>query len=55
MFFGIGAYGVAVASTRMGAGWGALAVGILGALALSFVLRWPSVCFRCGCAPSFSP
>lgn len=38
MFFGIGAYGVAVASTRMGAGWGALAVGILGALALSFVL-----------------
>jgi branched-chain amino acid transport system permease protein len=38
MFFGIGAYGVAVASTRMGAGWGALAVGILGALVLSFVL-----------------
>ncbi|MCB1979660.1 MAG: branched-chain amino acid ABC transporter permease [Burkholderiaceae bacterium] len=38
MFFGIGAYGVAVASTRMGAGWDALAVGILGALALSFVL-----------------
>ena len=27
MFFGIGAYGVAVASTRMGAGWAALAVG----------------------------
>ncbi len=38
MFFGIGAYGVAVASTRMGAGWDALAVGIGGALALSFVL-----------------
>ena len=38
MFFGIGAYGVAVASTRMGAGWAALAVGILGALVLSFVL-----------------
>ncbi len=38
MFFGIGAYGVAIASTRMGAGWGALAVGIAGALALSFVL-----------------
>lgn len=38
MFFGIGAYGVAIASTRMGPGWGALAVGIGGALALSFVL-----------------
>lgn len=38
MFFGIGAYGVAIASTRMGAGWGALAVGVLAALALSFVL-----------------
>jgi branched-chain amino acid transport system permease protein len=38
MFFGIGAYGVAVASTRMGPGWGALLVGTLCALALSFVL-----------------
>src|SRR5437868_12909094 len=38
MFFGIGAYGVAIASTRMGAGWGALAVGTAAALALSFVL-----------------
>src|SRR3954468_17534836 len=38
MFFGIGAYGVAIASTRMGAGWGALAVGTAGALALSLVL-----------------
>jgi branched-chain amino acid transport system permease protein len=38
MFFGIGAYGVAIASTRMGAGWGALGVGIAGALALSLVL-----------------
>ncbi len=38
MFFGIGAYGIAVASTRMGPTWGALAVGLLGALALSFVL-----------------
>ncbi|KQP22639.1 branched-chain amino acid ABC transporter permease [Pseudorhodoferax sp. Leaf267] len=38
MFFGIGAYGVAIASTRMGPGWDALAVGIGGALALSFVL-----------------
>jgi branched-chain amino acid transport system permease protein len=38
MFFGIGAYGVAVASTRMGPGWGALLVGTLCALALSLVL-----------------
>src|SRR5215217_6883190 len=38
MFFGIGAYGVAIASSRLGAGWVALALGIAAALALSFVL-----------------
>ena len=38
MFFGIGAYGIAIASTRMGAGWDAVAVGVLGALAVSLVL-----------------
>jgi branched-chain amino acid transport system permease protein len=38
MFFGIGAYGIAVASTRLGASWQALAVGLGGALALSLVL-----------------
>jgi branched-chain amino acid transport system permease protein len=38
MFFGIGAYGIAIASTRMGAGWSSLAAGLAGALALSFVL-----------------
>jgi branched-chain amino acid transport system permease protein len=38
MFFGIGAYGIAIASTRMGPGWGALAVGLVCALAVSFVL-----------------
>jgi branched-chain amino acid transport system permease protein len=38
MFFGIGAYGVAIASTHLGAGWGAIGAGTLGALALSFVL-----------------
>lgn len=38
MFFGIGAYGVAIASSRMGAGWDALALGVGAALALSFVL-----------------
>jgi branched-chain amino acid transport system permease protein len=38
MFFGIGAYGVAIASTRMGAGWAAIGAGTLVAGALSFVL-----------------
>jgi branched-chain amino acid transport system permease protein len=38
MFFGIGAYGIAVASTRMGATWPALAVGVGASLAISFVL-----------------
>jgi branched-chain amino acid transport system permease protein len=38
MFFGIGAYGVAIAATRLGAGWGAIGIGLAAALALSFVL-----------------
>jgi branched-chain amino acid transport system permease protein len=38
MFFGIGAYGVAIASTRMGPGWGAIATGLIVSLALSFIL-----------------
>ncbi|MEK8051322.1 branched-chain amino acid ABC transporter permease [Ideonella sp. DXS22W] len=38
MFFGIGAYGVAIASTRLGAGWGAVALGLGGALGISLVL-----------------
>jgi len=38
MFFGIGAYGVAIAFTRMGPTWGALAAGIAGSLALSLLL-----------------
>ncbi len=38
MFFGIGAYGIAIATTRMGANWGALAVGLLASLGLSLVL-----------------
>ena len=40
MFFGIGAYGVAIAATRLGAGWGALFAGIGGALAVSLVLSF---------------
>ena len=38
MFFGIGAYGIAIASSRMGPTWTALGVGLLGALGLSLVL-----------------
>ncbi len=38
MFFGIGAYGVAVAMARLGPSWTALAAGLLCALLLSFVL-----------------
>jgi branched-chain amino acid transport system permease protein len=38
MFFGIGAYGVAIASTRMGAGFAAVLVGVAAALAVSLLL-----------------
>jgi branched-chain amino acid transport system permease protein len=38
MFFGIGAYGVAIACTRIGASWGALVAGLGSALVLSFLL-----------------
>ncbi len=38
MFFGIGAYGVAIASSRLGAGWGALALGVGAALVLALAL-----------------
>jgi len=38
MFFGIGAYGIAIASTHMGPGWSSLAVGLGVALVLSFAL-----------------
>ncbi len=38
MFFGIGAYGVAIASTRLGEGWGAVGLGLVAALAVSLAL-----------------
>ena len=38
MFFGIGAYGIAIASTRLGPTWGALATGLAIALAISLLL-----------------
>ncbi len=40
MFFGIGAYGVAVASTRMGPGFGAVLAGLAGALLISLLLSF---------------
>src|SRR4051812_49672566 len=38
MFFGIGGYGVGIAVTRLGAGWGAIALGAVLALLLAAVL-----------------
>ncbi len=38
MFFGIGAYGIAIACSHLGATWGALALGTLAALAVSLLL-----------------
>ena len=38
MFFGIGAYGIAIACSRFGPTWEAIAIGTFAALALSFVL-----------------
>ncbi len=38
MFFGIGAYGVAIACTRLSASWGSVALGIATALAISLGL-----------------
>jgi branched-chain amino acid transport system permease protein len=38
MFFGIGAYGIAIASTRFGAGWSSLVIGAAGAVVLSLLL-----------------
>ena len=38
MFFGIGAYGIGIASSRMGEGYPAIAVGLAAALAVSLVL-----------------
>jgi branched-chain amino acid transport system permease protein len=38
MFFGIGAYGIAMATSAMGSGFGAIAVGLAGAMLLSAAL-----------------
>jgi branched-chain amino acid transport system permease protein len=38
MFFGIGGYGVGIASAKLGASWGSLALGVLLAFALALLL-----------------
>ncbi len=38
MFFGIGAYGIAISATRLGPGWGTMLLGLGAALAVSLVL-----------------
>ncbi len=38
MFFGIGAYGIAIAATRLGPGWGSVAIGLGAALVVSLLL-----------------
>src|SRR6266576_3901505 len=38
MFFGIGAYGVAIALTRLGAGWESVAFGVVAGLVVAIVL-----------------
>jgi branched-chain amino acid transport system permease protein len=40
MFFGIGAYGIAISATRMGPGWGAVLTGLGLSLLLSLVLSF---------------
>jgi branched-chain amino acid transport system permease protein len=40
MFFGIGGYGVAIALSRLDAGWGAIALGTAAAVALSLALSF---------------
>jgi branched-chain amino acid transport system permease protein len=40
MFYGIGAYGIAIFTTRMGPTWEAIAVGVGASLLFSFALAW---------------
>lgn len=50
MFFGIGAYGVAIASSRLGPGWGSIALGatagVVVAVAVAFVIALASLRVR---------
>jgi branched-chain amino acid transport system permease protein len=38
MFFGIGAYGIAIASEKLGAGWGSVGIGLAAGIAISVLL-----------------
>ncbi|MDM0112582.1 branched-chain amino acid ABC transporter permease [Variovorax sp. J22R133] len=40
MFFGIGAYGIAISASRLGANWGAVLVGLAASLVVSLVLSF---------------
>jgi len=52
MFFGIGAYGVGLASYALGPGWGALALGLAGGLSMGFsFLAMAMLEFKLGDAP----
>ena len=55
MFFGIGAYGVAIASGKLGPGWGALALGGGRRCWCRCSCPWPSACSPCVCALSSLP
>lgn len=45
MFFGFGAYGVAIATTRLGTGWGQLAIGTLAGLAVAVIVAFAIALF----------
>lgn len=53
MFFGIGAYGIAIATTAMGPTWGRWLQGWGRHCDRRLHWRCWLVCSRCGCAPSF--
>jgi branched-chain amino acid transport system permease protein len=40
MFFGIGAYGIAISASRLGPSWGAVLLGLVASLAISLVLSF---------------
>jgi branched-chain amino acid transport system permease protein len=55
MFFGIGAYGVAIASGKLGPGWGRWSWGWARRCWCRSFCPWPSACSPCACAPSSLP
>ena len=55
MFFGIGAYGIAVATTRLGPTWRRWPWALAVRCCCRCCCRWRWGCSRCGCGPSFLP